>query len=67
MKAYIKDGWIICENCGHKLAKIKSTGELQESNSQYPKEEQTEYRAKLEFKCSSCKTINGFDGEVFRL
>lgn len=47
-----KDGWILCGKCGHKLARIY--------NPQAPKtcgKEQIK-SPMLEFKCTSCKTIN---------
>lgn len=44
-KALIKDGWVICSKCGHKLGRVVG--------SQSPKG--------LEIKCTSCKEINLVD------
>lgn len=44
-KAVIKDGWVVCSNCGHKLGRVVG--------SQSPKG--------LEIKCHSCKEINLVD------
>lgn len=44
-KALIKDGWVVCSKCGHKLGRVVG--------SQSPKG--------LEIKCHSCKEINLVD------
>ena len=41
-KALIKDGWVVCSKCGHKLGRV--------IEGQLPKG--------LEIKCHSCKEIN---------
>lgn len=47
MEAIITNqGWVICSNCGHKLAKIEDQSE---------KKKET---VKISFKCTSCKQIN---------
>lgn len=51
-----KDGWILCAKCGHKLAKVVG-------NTKLPTTTQTErIGSMLEFKCSSCKALNTYNG-----
>lgn len=44
-KALIKDGWVVCSKCGHKLGRVASN---------HPPKG-------LEIKCHSCKSINLID------
>lgn len=49
-----KDGWILCAKCGHKLARVyKKLSIVRETGL---REDIT--GIKIEFKCTSCKTIN---------
>lgn len=59
-----KDGWIICGKCGHKLARIAQTGSGVSINTS---EIKTGHREQIiEFKCSSCKTLNTYTGGASR-
>ena len=44
-RAVIKDGWVVCSKCGHKLGRV--TGNTPPSG--------------IEIKCHSCKEINLVD------
>lgn len=48
-----ESGWIVCGNCGHKLARLKDISTAQETS-----QKESITALKIEFKCTSCKAIN---------
>lgn len=51
-------GWIICGNCGHKLARAYNNPRVIQTGN---REQIT--KLKIEFKCTSCKMINVWEVE----